>query len=81
MIAVEMVAAVVTIEVGMMIIKATVEGVHHIVGTLVIDMPEKKVVMILKAEKEDIDELKIPVERQARYQRDEPSSGDRKRRT
>ena len=82
MIAVEMVAAVVTIEVVMMIIKATVEGAHRIVGTLVIAMSEKKVVdeiiaedvimivinavvaMILKAEKEDIDEVKIPVERQ-----------------
>ena len=38
-----MVAAVVTIEVVMMIIKATVEGVHHIVGTLVIATSEKKV--------------------------------------
>jgi hypothetical protein len=83
MIAFETIAVVVTIEVVMMIIKATVEGAHRIVGTLVIATSEKKVVdeiiaedvimiviiavvvvMILKAEKEDIDELKIPVERQ-----------------
>jgi len=82
MIAFETIAVVVTIEVVMMIIKATVERAHRIVGTLVIAMSEKKVVdeiiaedvimivinavvaMILKAEKEDIDEVKIPVERQ-----------------
>jgi hypothetical protein len=82
MIAFETIAVVVTIEVVMMIIKATVEGAHRIVGTLVIATSEKKVVdeiiaedvimivinavvaMILKAEKEDIDEVKIPVERQ-----------------
>ena len=82
MIAVEIVGVVVTIEVVMMIIKATVEGAHRIVGTLVIATSEKKVVdeiiaedvimivinavveMILKAEKEDIDEVKILVTRQ-----------------
>ena len=82
MIAFETIAVVVTIEVVMMIIKATAEGAHHIVGTLVIATSEKKVVdeiiaedvimiviiavvvMNLKAEKEDIDEVKIPVKRQ-----------------